>query len=185
MHSFFLGKIILVDFMSVWILCIKIFFARILDVTIGTFRTMVMVKGKLVLTCLLSFLEAVIWFFIVREAIIVRDHAFVIGISYALGFTSGTLIGSFASKRLLKSIIGVQIITTKNSDKLIKAIKKEKYGISVIKMEHEKGFPAKKLLMVQLGSNHLKKLREIVNQYDKDAFFIISDTKMVYHGNIK
>lgn len=180
---FFYGQTKIGDAML--LTCIKIFFARILDVTIGTFRTLSMVKGKLTLTTILSFLEASIWFFIAREALIIKENTFIIGICYALGFTAGTIIGSFASKRWIKSIVGVQIITTKNSEKLIKAIKKEGYGISVIKMEHEKGFPPKKLLMVQVQSTSLKKLRSIVNHYDKQAFFIISDTKMAYNGVVK
>lgn len=38
-------------------LCLKIFFARILDVSIGTVRTMLMVKGKTVVMTILAFLK--------------------------------------------------------------------------------------------------------------------------------
>lgn len=42
--------------MTLFFICVKIFFARILDVTIGTLRQSVMLKGKIYLTSVLAFL---------------------------------------------------------------------------------------------------------------------------------
>ena len=55
--------------MSFFLLCLKIFFCRILDVSMATFRTVITVKGKNAIAALIAVFECLIWFFIVREAL--------------------------------------------------------------------------------------------------------------------
>ena len=55
--------------MDLVILCIKIFFARIIDVTLGTVRTIYSVKGKTFTAGFIAFFEISIWFMVVREAL--------------------------------------------------------------------------------------------------------------------
>ena len=51
--------------MELLILCLKVFLVRILDVSLGTMRTIVMVKGKTLIASLIGFVELLIWFLIV------------------------------------------------------------------------------------------------------------------------
>ena len=85
----------------VWI-CIKIFFARILDVSIATIRQNVMLKGHYFKSTILAFMEIFIWFLVAREALTVGISSLWIPISYSLGYATGTLLGSLLSKKLLK-----------------------------------------------------------------------------------
>ena len=55
--------------MELLFVCIKIFFARILDVTIATFRQNILLKGRCVLGAILAFAEIMIWFLVAREAL--------------------------------------------------------------------------------------------------------------------
>ena len=50
-------------------LCIKIFFVRILDVSLGTIRTIMTVKNKNLIASIIGFVEITIWFLVVKEAI--------------------------------------------------------------------------------------------------------------------
>ena len=50
-------------------LCLKIFFVRILDVSLGTIRTIFSVKGKSLIASLIGFVEVTVWFLVVKEAI--------------------------------------------------------------------------------------------------------------------
>ena len=55
--------------MQLLFLCLKIFFARIIDVTLATLRTVYSVKGKTLLAGIIGFIEATIWFIVVKEAL--------------------------------------------------------------------------------------------------------------------
>ena len=99
--------------------CIKIFLVRILDVSLGTFRTILIVKGKKAIASIVGFIEVAIWFAIVREALNVSDASIWIIIAYAGGFATGTFIGSFLSEKFIEGNFGVQVIT--NVHDLIKS----------------------------------------------------------------
>ena len=110
--------------MNLLFLCIKIFLARVLDVSIGTFRTLIMIKGKVFLTSVLAFLEALIWIMIVKEALVTRVNSMFIPISYSLGYMTGTFLGYYICSNFTTSYITVEIIIKNNKLKLIKALKK-------------------------------------------------------------
>ena len=167
--------------MSLVFLCVKIFFARILDVSIGTVRTMIMVRGKMYVTAALAFIEVMIWFMVAREALVTDMNSIFIPISYSLGYASGTFIGTYIANNFIRNIIGVEIIVTKNQLELIKAIKKSGFAVSVIDLkENKNGF-----LLCQINSKKEQKLINIVKKYDPNAFIIVNDTKYVQNGFIK
>ena len=66
-------------------LLLKIFFVRIVDVSLGTFRTILTVKGKRQYASMIGFIEVLIWFMIVREALNTDAGGIIIGIAYASG----------------------------------------------------------------------------------------------------
>lgn len=88
---------------------VKIFFARIFDVSLGTYKTLLTVKGKTILPTILAFFEVLIWFFVAKEAILIDVDNILIPISYALGYATGSYIGSYLSKRFIKCVLEVKI----------------------------------------------------------------------------
>lgn len=82
---------------------LKIFFARIIDVSIGTFRTILTVKGLKVIPSVLAFFEVIIWYYVAKEALLVDINSIFIPISYSLGYATGTFIGAIISGKLMKS----------------------------------------------------------------------------------
>lgn len=167
--------------MELIFLCIKIFFARILDVSIGTVRTVIMVKGKIYITTALAFIEVFIWFLIAREALVTDINSIFIPISYSLGYATGTFIGTYISNNFICGIIGVEIITTKNQLQLISTIKKNGFAVSVLDLKGNKNG----LLLCQISNKKEQKLIEIVKKYDPNAFIIVNETKYVHNGFIK
>jgi len=119
------------------LLCIKIFFARLLDVSLATFRTMVLVKGQKVLPAILGFFEVLVWLMVVEETLKTETDSLWVPVSYAAGYAIGSLIGTWVSNKFIKSMCAVQVITDKTNTKLINAIKKAGYGISIIDLKKE------------------------------------------------
>ena len=87
----------------------KIFFARIIDVSLGTYRTILIVKGKIYLPTVIAFFEVLIWFYVAKEALLVNSNTVLIPISYSLGYASGNLIGSLISKHLINIYYEVKV----------------------------------------------------------------------------
>ena len=67
--------------MNTLFLCFKIFFVRIIDVSLGTARTIIMVRGKGLIASIIGFFEVFVWFLIVREALNTTESGLFIAIS--------------------------------------------------------------------------------------------------------
>lgn len=171
--------------MGLFFLCGKIFLARILDVSIGTVRTMLMVKGKTIIMAILAFLEVFIWFIIAREALITDVKSIFIPISYSLGYATGTLIGSYISNTFIKGIVGVQVVIQKGNKALLTAVRKHGYAVSVIDLKDDFEGNKRDMLYFQINHRNLKKLISLIKKHDKNAFIVVSDTKAVQNGFIK
>lgn len=164
--------------------CLDIFFARIVDVTLGTLRTVYFVKGKTIEPFIIAFFEILVWYAVAREALNTEGNTILIAISYALGYATGTLVGTKLSKRV-KGIVGVQIIIEKEADKLIDYLRNKGYALSVISLKKTYNGKKEEMLYLQINNNKLKELFKEVSKYDKDAFIVVNETKMVQNGFIK
>ncbi|MDD5865838.1 MAG: DUF5698 domain-containing protein [bacterium] len=166
-------------------LCLQIYFARILDVTLSTIRTFYTLKGKTIFSSILSFFEVLIWFLVARQALNVDLDSLWIPISYSLGYATGILIGSFISNNFIKGIENVTIITKKKNDILINTLRNNGFGISIIDLKNDFDNVKKQMLIIEVDKRYLKKLIKIVKSIDKEAFISISETKQIENGVLK
>lgn len=171
--------------MELFFLCVKIFFARIIDVSIGTTRTMLMVKGKTLFMVILAFFEVFIWFLVAREALITNVESIMIPISYSLGYATGTFIGSYVASTFIKGIVGVQVVVEKENKNLLNSIRKHGYAVSVIDLKDDFEGNKRDMLYFQINHHNLKKLIALIKKYDRNAFIVVNDTKAVQNGFIK
>lgn len=170
--------------MQILFLCIKIFLVRILDVSLGTFRTILTVKDKTLIASLVGFIEVLVWFLIVREALNTEINSLWIAISYSSGFATGTFIGGYLSKLFITSSLSVQIITD-NPNNLITSIRKEGYAVSVLDIKGQDETIGKKMLFIEINNRNFTHLQKIVKNLDHDAFIVVNETKYVQNGFIK
>ncbi len=168
--------------MNILILCIKIFFVRIIDVSLGTFRTIITVKGKAFFASLIGFIEVFVWFVIAREALNTDINSIWIAISYSLGFATGTYLGSIISNNFIEGTLNVEIVTSNKN--MVDTIRNNGYGVSVINVSgrDEKD---KYMLLISIKNKSLKHLRNLARKIDKNSFFIVTETKYVQNGFIK
>ena len=166
-------------------MCIKIFIVRIIDVSLGTVRTILTIKDKNLLASLIGFIEVFIWFMIVKDALNTDIKSLWIPIFYAGGFATGTYIGGIVSKLFTRnSIINVQIVIDKHNIKLIDILYTSGYAVSTLNIEGYKS-TSKLLLIIETKLNRLKELRSIVNNIDSNAFMVVSESRIVYNGYLK
>lgn len=165
--------------------CLKIFAARILDVTLGTLRTSFFVKGKTIEPFFIAFFEVLIWFVVAREALNTEGNMFFIAISYAGGYATGTFIGSILSSKLIKGVIGVQVVVKDDCNDLINNLRDKGYAVSIIELKNDYDGKNKDMLYIGIKNNKLKEVTKIIRDYDESAFIVVNETKSVQNGLIK
>ena len=163
--------------MTTLLLCLKIFFARILDVSISTVRTVYVLKEKTSIVATLAFLEITIWFLVAREAINVENINIWIVLSYSGGYTTGTIVGTFISKKFIKGNLGLEVISTKIKEENLNLIKEAGFGVSSINMNENK-----LMLILQINKKRLDECKTLIYSLDQDAFITVHETKYVYNG---
>lgn len=164
-------------------LCIKIFFARILDVSLGTIRTIFTVKGKTLIASLIGFIEICIWFTVVREALNTDETSLWIMVSYAAGYATGTYIGGKLSNKIIKTNFSVQVITS--NLKLAELLRGEGYAVSLINIQGQEEKTDKYMLFIEIRNKNLTHLKEFIRTHDEKAFVVVNETKFVQNGFIK
>lgn len=164
--------------------CFTIFFARIIDVSISTFRTLIMVKKKSFIIPVLAFCEVFIWFMAARKALNTNIDSILIPICYSLGYATGTYIGGWLSRRIIKNVNTIEITTQKNNKKLINTLRNKGLALSIISLKNTYEEP-KDLIIVDVKSRLTNETVKLIKELDKKAFIVVKDTKIVHNGYIK
>ena len=146
----------------------------------GTFRTIVTVKGKSLYASLIGFVEILIWFLIVKEALNTDETSIWIAISYSLGFATGTYVGSILSNNFIKGNLTVQIITS-SINNIASSLRENDYAVTVIDVKG-KDETEKDMLFIEINKKDFNHLQQLVKKMDKNAFIVVNETKYVDNG---
>ena len=159
--------------------CIEVFFARMLDVSIGSVRTILLVKGKNFLSTILAFIEILIWYFVARQILTTEDTNILIVLSYAGGYAFGTYVGGLINKYFVRGNLMAFVITSLDNKFMIEKLKEAGYGVSTLSIED-----GKLILLIEFKKKYLKKLKSTVANLDENAFVIINESLHVENGYI-
>ena len=165
-----------IDIYAWVVLPILIFVARVCDVSLGTIRIIFVSKGIKYLAPLVGFFEILIWLMAISQIIQNLNNAYYF-IFYAGGFATGSLVGIMIDERLSIGIISVRIITRMDATDLIDALRKEKYGLTVVDAEGPKG--KVKLIFTVVNRQNIQNVIKIVKKHNPKAFYSIEDIRYV------
>lgn len=147
------------------------------DVGIGSIRTILLVKGKNFISMVLAFIEILIWFFVAKQTLTSEDSNLAIILSYAGGYAVGTYLGGLINKYFVKGVLTAFVVTSLDNKEMIDELKNANYGVSVISMEDNK-----LILLIELKKKNLKKLKSTIKEIDQSAFIIINESLHVENG---
>ena len=167
------------------VLCLIVCLGRVVDVALGTIRTVLNVKGKSYAATAIAFVEAALYFLIIREALSFNADGlenYLIAIAYAVGFSLGTLCGGFVTSKIIKSKINVQIVTTSKNEDFVNALSEAGFGATILEATGANQKEKRFMILIETDNKKLKKLKAIIDQYDPKAFVIISDIKSTQNG---
>ena len=167
-------------------ICVTVFVARFIDVSLGTMRTYLSVKGKKTYAAMLAFVEALIWFLVVRTALSFEGAGVMfLPFAYAGGFAAGTLFGTMITDTFFNAFIRVQIITKEKNDPLIKVLKDAGYGMTIMELQNTSDGIEKEMLILETKKKSLKALTELIEKTGENYFLTVNETKYVQNGIIK
>lgn len=166
---------------NVVFLCLIVFIARIIDTSLSTVKTVLIVKDKTLYASLAAFCEVLVWFLIVREALATDANAVLIALSYAAGYSSGTLVGMYVTNSLITSNVSVNIVVKQQKD-IVNALIDNNFAVSVSKIKGKDLKSNKYMIFVCTTNKRINELKKIVTNIDDHAFIVVSDNKYIVGG---
>lgn len=165
--------------MDIFLQALFIFVARITDVSIGTIKTILLVRGQRKIASILGFFEIMIYLIVLGKVIGNIDKPMLI-LAYCLGYASGIIIGSKIEERLSIGRLFAQVIVKEISEELVESLRGEGFGVTIFKGEGKEG--ASYMLNIILERRQVSKLYEIVDECDCCAFITIMDVRSSLGG---
>lgn len=163
-----------------WVIIpLLIFFARLVDVSLGTLRVIFISKGLKYVAPVVGFFEVIIWLVAISQVMtnITNVYSY---IAYGGGFAAGTFLGMAVEERLLLGTVVVRVITKRDASALVSHLRGEGYGITVMDAEGSTG-KVRVLLMI-IKRQNLPKVVGMITQFNPHAFYSIEDVKSVTEG---
>jgi len=158
---------------------IVIFIARILDVSLGTTRIIMVSKGKKAIAAFIGFFEVTIWLLVASKVIQSVDNIVYV-IAYAGGFAAGSYIGIVLEDKLAIGKIAVRIITVKDPVEFIKSLRSMGYGVTSIQASGSTG--QAHIIYSIMHRSKYKAFNEATNMFDPKAFISVEDVKYSKDG---
>ncbi len=164
------------NWFDVVILPLLIFVARIMDVSIGTVRIILVSKGYKKLAPIAGFFEILIWIIAITRIVDNLDN-WICYIAYALGFATGNYIGMIIEERLALGYETVRIITKREANNLIQEFRERGYGTTSVDAHGNEGDVA--VIYVIVSRKKLKKVIELIYKHNPKALYTIEDIRYV------
>jgi uncharacterized protein YebE (UPF0316 family) len=156
-----------------------IFCLRLTDVTLGTVRILMTVRGRKYLAASIGFVEVTI--FIVAVSQVVRNvHNVWMVLGYSSGFAAGTLVGMTIEERLALGFTVVRVISTDIHSKIAEALRALGYGVTEMTGQGLRG--AVEILEVVVRRHDLPVVLQTIDEVDRKAFVTVEETRRVYRG---
>jgi len=161
------------------ILPLLIFFARILDVSIGTLRLIFVSKGYKFYAPLLGFFEVIIWLLAIGQIMQHLDN-FLCYFAYGLGFATGNYLGIYLDEKMSLGTVLIRVVPKVDTTTLINQLREQSFGASLVDIE---GMTGKlKMIFTIVKRKDLKDVLGIIQEHNPQAFVTIEDVKTAKEG---
>lgn len=171
------------DFNSlpVGLLAVLVFFSRVLDVSIGTIRTLATVQGRMVLAFILGLFEVTIWLLVIATVVnTVLDRPWLLAF-YALGFSTGNVVGILIEQKLALGHSTLRIFAVREAENLARVLRDSGFRVTRFQGEGTRG-PVSELHIV-CERRKLSHALSLVEGIDPEIFYVCeTPTRVRRHG---
>ncbi len=165
--------------MDILLQALFIFTARIIDVSIGTLRTILLVKGQRRIASVLGFFEVMIYL-VVLGKVVGNINKPALLVAYCLGYATGNIIGSKIEERLSIGRVVAQVIVKEMLEELVLSLRDAGFGVTIFEGEGKEG--KSYMLNIILDRKKVRQLREIIEGCECGAFITTLDVRSSLGG---
>jgi uncharacterized protein YebE (UPF0316 family) len=155
---------------SIWITGMVIFMARVVDVSMGTLRTLVTVQGRMKMAFALGLVEVTIWLYVITEIVAQVQQSPLLVVFYAFGFSTGNIVGIWVEKKLAIGHVILRLLTARHGPEMAASIRELGFRVTEFQGKGRRG-PVSELYVVcdRRDLNHIMRCAQGI---DPNVFYI-------------
>ena len=153
-----------------------IFVARIMDVSMGTVRIILVAKGLRKVAPIIGFFEVLIWVLAISKIIQNLDN-WVCYVAYAGGFATGNYIGMLIEEKMALGHELIRVITKRDARDLVDGLKDEGFGVTFIPAQGISGEVG--VVYIIVSRKKMGDAIEIIQAHNPKAIYTIEDIRFV------
>ena len=164
--------------MELFISAVVIFLLRVIDQSLGTMRSLLVNKNKPIYAALIGLAEAAIWIIAITQVLdggSIDNPALIA--AYALGFSAGTILGSYIERLVGIGNIVVRIFCPADSPSMAEALRENGHGVTVIDGQGKDG-PVKMYWCV-ISRRKLKSVLKMIEEINPRAYITTDMTSPI------
>lgn len=158
---------------------VLIFSLRLVGVSLGTVRTLLMTRGVESWAAILGFFEVLVY--VIAIGFVVRDLSNVVNIlAYCAGFSAGTFVGIRLERRMAFGHVTLRAYSAARSRLVASALREAGFGATLNWGEGLTGPVG--VVSTVVPRKHANAAHEVVRSIDPEAFVIADETRSVSRG---
>ena len=159
-----------------------IFFARITDVSLGTIRTILIIRGDKWPAAIIGFIEIMVYTIALSMVVGALNDPVKLGV-FCLGFSMGVLVGSVIEDRLALGYRGVQVIIDLDHSYIVEELRAQGFPITCWEAKGKAGY--KLVMSMVLKRNLARVVTEKIYAMEPDAFVVFMEPKHFRGGYVR
>ena len=157
--------------LPLWTTALLIFFLRVLDVSLGTVRTIAVVNGRTLMSVVFGFMEVLIWLLAVAQVLTrINEHP-VLVLAFAGGYAAGNGAGVMLERIMALGSCAVSIISVTRGSEIVSALRAMGQPVTTIRGEGQEG--ERTLLYVTCSRRDLDRVMTTAKGLDPALFYVV------------
>lgn len=156
-----------------------IFCLRITDVSMGTVRMLMVMRGMRKWAVLIGFIEVTIWVVAISQVMSNLNNVWNV-LAYSGGFATGTFVGMYLENRLALGNVGVHVISLKKGAEIAAKVRKAGYGATELPALGQSGLVWR--ISIIVPRKQKPAVLALITEVDPTAFVTVDDMRRVDRG---
>lgn len=160
-----------------------IFLMRIVDVSLGTVRLLMMVRGRRLVASFVGFVEVIIWIVAVGNALHHLTSLYHV-VGYAAGFGAGTYVGLTVERVLaLGTVVVRAILPDEVEGRTVQALREEGYAVTEVDGRGRDG-PVE-ILNTVVDRRDAPNVVAVIESQAPRSFITVEELRTAYRGTVR
>ncbi len=164
---------------NIWLVAFIIFLIRVVNISLDTVRMLTMMRGMRSITFILGIFETLLFVFALGSVMSDLNNPIKI-LAYAVGFSTGNIIGMMIEKRLAFGFVNMTIISSVRGQALAEKLRSQGHAVTEIPARGKDGSVS--ILECSVQRKFVAEVQTTVLECDPGAFITSRDIQKIWRG---